>query len=210
MADLLCDNYSILFVVSCFGITLGVSDKSIEEVCCESGVNVDSFLAVVNTLLRQSDHTYKPSLEGVEVTDVLTYLRKSHTFYLTNRLPKIRVKLVEVLGDDKISMLILKYFDDYVADVKSHIEYEEITLFAYIDAQLSGKGEESKSLSVASHDNVSGALGEFKDVIIKYYKGDTGDVIGVIHDILSCAEDIKRHTYIEEKLLVQLISKLER
>lgn len=211
MATLICDNYSMLLVMSNFGIPLGVAEKSIEEVCNENRVDATSFLAVVNLLLRQGDASYKPSLEGVMASEVIKYLRNSHDFYINTRLPKIRTKLISALGDDTISKLIIKYFDDYFAEVKGHIRHEEDVLFAYVDRLSSGQSDGYSIGKFAdAHNNVHEPLTEFKDIIIKYYSGGNSDIIGVIHDILSCAHDIALHTMIEDRLLVPLIIEMER
>ena len=55
MCDLVCDKYFVLQVMSRFGIALGFGDKSIAEVCAASGVDTDTFLAVVNLLVEKAD-----------------------------------------------------------------------------------------------------------------------------------------------------------
>ena len=48
MSDLICDNYSLLQVMSRFGISLGFGDKSVKEVCQNNTVDYKTFLAVIN------------------------------------------------------------------------------------------------------------------------------------------------------------------
>ena len=48
MMNLISDNYSLLQVMSRFGIKVGFGDKSVEEVCNDNGVDCNTFLAVVN------------------------------------------------------------------------------------------------------------------------------------------------------------------
>lgn len=48
MCDLVCDRYPVLLIMSRFGIALGFGDKTIGEVCLDSGVDTATFLAVVN------------------------------------------------------------------------------------------------------------------------------------------------------------------
>ena len=48
MCDLVCDRYPVLLIMSRFGIALGFGDKTIGEVCFDSGVDTATFLAVVN------------------------------------------------------------------------------------------------------------------------------------------------------------------
>ena len=46
MSDLICDNHSLLMVMSRFGLSLGFGDKTVEAVCAAGGVDCDTFLAV--------------------------------------------------------------------------------------------------------------------------------------------------------------------
>ena len=41
MCDLVCDRYPVLLIMSRFGIALGFGDKTIGEVCLDSGVDTD-------------------------------------------------------------------------------------------------------------------------------------------------------------------------
>ena len=48
MIDLISDNYSLLQVMSRFGLSLGFGDKTVKEVCELNGVDCRTFLIVVN------------------------------------------------------------------------------------------------------------------------------------------------------------------
>ncbi len=210
MAQLICDNHTMLSIISRFGIPLGFAEKSIEEVCCENGIDSITFLAIVNLLLR--DGAYTPRVEGVSLIGVVEFLRRSHEYYLGTKLPKIRTKLIGVLGDDKISRLIIQYFDDYVMQIKEHLRYEEEELFPYIERLT--KGESTKGYCVElfcqKHDHIAEPLREFKDVIIKYYNAQNSEeVVSVIHSLLSYAYDLSKHNDVEDRLLVPLVRKEE-
>ena len=47
MCDLVCDRYPVLLVMSRFGIALGFGDKTIGEVCRDSGVDTGDRKSVV-------------------------------------------------------------------------------------------------------------------------------------------------------------------
>ena len=48
MISLIRDNYNVLQSLGCFGINLGFGDKTVNETCCDNGVDTYTFLAVVN------------------------------------------------------------------------------------------------------------------------------------------------------------------
>ena len=93
MCDLVCDSYPVLLVMSRFGIALGFGDKTIGEVCRDSGVDTGTFLTVVNTHIDGE----APDPGAVSVGALVGYLRNSHDYFLDFRLPGIRRKLIEAI-----------------------------------------------------------------------------------------------------------------
>lgn len=114
MCDLVCDRYPVLLIMSRFGIALGFGDKTIGEVCLDSGVDTATFLAVVN--MHADDKA--PDPETISVAALVSYLRNSHNYFLDFRLPAIRRKLIEAIdcSHNDVAFAILRFFDEYVAD----------------------------------------------------------------------------------------------
>ena len=135
MSDLICENYPMLLVLSRFGISLGFGDKTIGEVCEDSGVDTKTFLTIVNLLL--DDHTTAEQIDpSLSVEALVSYLQNSHSYFLDFRLPLIRRKLIEAIdcGHSDVSFAIMRYFDQYVAEVRKHMNYEETTVFYQLQA----------------------------------------------------------------------------
>ena len=132
MSDLVCGNYHILLIMSRFGIALGFGDRTVDEVCCQSGVDTATFLAVVNLLYDEGTTTV--DCRNVSLEAFLRYLHNSHDYFLQYRLPDIRRKLSEAVacGRDGIAEAIIRFFDDYAAEVHKHMMYEEETVFPYV------------------------------------------------------------------------------
>ena len=212
MSDLVCDNYPLLMVMSRFGIVLGFGDKSIGQVCDENGVHTDTFLAVVNLLLDEGDpEEYK---SDISVGALLGYLHNSHDYFLNFRLPAIRRNLLGVIdcGAKDIAIAILRFFDEYVAEVQKHMRYEERTVFPYVTALLNGvhPGEYSIAVFRKRHDQVEAKLTELKNILIKYYPATSSNELNsVLFDIFTCEQDLASHNYIEDYLFVPAIQELE-
>ncbi|MFI3278312.1 MAG: hemerythrin domain-containing protein [Rikenellaceae bacterium] len=212
MSDLICNNYSILQVMSRFDISLGVGDKSVDEVCRENGVDTATFLAIVNLLLHNNNRAYKVSLRGLVVEDLMKYLHNSHSYYLGFKLPSIRESLIKTLEKGDISSLLIRYFDEYVEKVKVHLRYEEDQVFPYVErlSEANKEGDFSIDLFCAIHDNIDEPLTEFRNLIIKYYTGSSSyEITTIICDLLDCASDLMIHNLVEDKLLVPLIKSME-
>ena len=106
------------------------------------------------------------------------------------------------------------YFDQYVAEVRKHMNYEETTVFPYVRSLVQGKSGNGKyhiGIFSKQHDQVESRLAELKNIIIKYYPATgSNELNSVLFDIFSCATDLASHNRIEDNLFVPLIAELER
>lgn len=211
MCDLVCDRYPVLLVMSRFGIALGFGDRTIGEVCRDHGVDVQTFLAVVHML---DDENALPDPAEISVAGLVAYLRNSHRYFLDFRLPAIRRKLLDAIDCSRsdVSFAILRFFDEYVAEVNKHMDYEERRVFPYVEALLAGRRPERYSIDVfrRHHDRIEAKLTELKRIIIRYYpSGSTNELNGVLFDIFACEKDLASHNAVEDRLFVPAIKRLE-
>lgn len=213
MSDLICNYYPMLLVMGRFNIDMGVGDESIEEVCSRNGVDTYTLLAVVNTLLAAKKEHTNIECAKLSLTQLTEYLHNSHAYFLDYRLPLIRRELVEALSgsDSAVSIVIVNYYDEYFAEVRKHMMYEENRLFPYIESILSGSTSDfSSEIYSKNHDKVEAKLAELKNIIIKYYPTkSTNELTNTLYDIFTCEQDLTSHTVIEDHLLVPAIKTLE-
>ena len=91
-------------------------------------------------------------------------------------------------------------------EVRIHMEYEEKTVFKYVNNLLSGKSSEDYKITTYSehHDLVSLKLKELKNIILKYCPEDanTNLLNDALYDIYRCEEELSSHCHIEDCLLV--------
>ncbi len=214
MSDLICDNYLTLLVMSRFGIDLGFGEDTIEQVCQKSGVDLMTFLAVVNLMVASDKSSVKIDYSQISLSAMVQYLHNSHSYFLEYRLPSIRSKLVEALDgrDDGVSVVIVNYYDEYTAEVNKHMMYEENTLFPYIRSIIGELESRQYSVDVYSkhHSKIESKLSELKGIIIKYYPTKTShELTSVLYDIYSSERDLATHTDLEDLLLVPAIEAYE-
>lgn len=211
LRNLVRDNSSLLMVMSRFGISSGFGEKSVEEVCGLHGVDVSTFLAVAN-LISGKDNDYK----RLSLPSLIGYLRRAHTYFLDYNLPTIRRRLLEALdcsGTDDVAFLILKFYDEYVTEVRRHMEYEDTVVFTYVDDLLQNRLDNSFSISVFSgkHNHIDIRLKELKDIVISYYPNKCNDMLNsVLFDIINCEQDLASHCNVEDMLFVPAVEELER
>lgn len=210
MCELVCDRYFVLQVMSRFGIALGFGDKSIAEVCTDNGVDTGTFLAVVNLVVEKGDPA--ALAEQVSVRALTDYLHNSHSYFLGFRLPSIRRKLIEAVDCSlsDVSFAIMRFFDEYVAEVHKHMDYEEKTVFPYVESLLAGEPTAySMDTFRRHHDQVESKLRELKNIIIKYYpSGGTNELNGVLFDIFTCERELASHNAVEDQIFIPAVERL--
>ena len=214
MSDLICENYPMVLVMSRFGIALGFGEKNIGEVCRMNGVDARTFLTVVNFLTEEVSAPLTNIDECISIEAIITYLHNAHAYFLDFRLPHIRRKLVDATSDcpQDVAFVIIKFYDEYVAEVQKHMRYEERTVFPYVTALLNGvhPGEYSIAVFRKRHDQVEAKLTELKNILIKYYPATSSNELNsVLFDIFTCEQDLASHNYIEDYLFVPAVQELE-
>ncbi|MBP3228424.1 MAG: helix-turn-helix transcriptional regulator [Bacteroidaceae bacterium] len=215
MCDILTEDYQLLLMLGRFGLPLGFGEKTVQEVCQEGGVDTDTFLAVANFNTGGADAA-QPFRDRLSVRTLIAYLENTHTYFLDFLLPQIRRKLLAAIdcgGESKVSFLILRFFDEYQAEVRRHMAYENDKTFPYVRALLEGRRQEGYSIEVYSrgHDAVERKLGELKNIIIKYYQGggDANQLLSALFDIFNCEADLHQHEQMEDHLFIPAVELLE-
>lgn len=212
MCDLICENYPMLLVMSRFGIALGFGEQTIGEVCLNSNVDVKTFLSVVNLTIDDNGQTEADT--SLSINSLISYLRNSHIYFLDFRLPAIREKLIQAIDGEHhdVAQVVIRYFDEYAAEVRRHMSYEDEIVFPYVAGLLNDEVQEyTIEMFSKQHDQVESRLSELKDIIIKYYPGtSTHELNSVLFDIFSCARDLAYHNAVEDKIFVPVIKELEK
>ena len=211
MRELIRSNSLLLMVLSRFNIPLGFGDKTVSEVCNQNGVDTATFLTVANFISERPT-----KIEDIDIAVLTGYLRRAHSYFLDFILPNIRRKLLSALdcsGGDDVAFVVLRFFDEYVREVRAHMEYENETVFGYIDALLGGSTTDGFSIHAfaAHHERMESKLMELKDILIRYCPTHNHDMLNsVLFDIINCEQDIASHCAVEDKLLVPNVIKLEK
>ena len=211
MRDLVRNNSALILVMGRFDISLGFGDKTVREVCRTHHVDEKTFLAVVNYVAGR-DYRF----EDVSLSSLIRYLKQSHEYFLDFNLPNIRRKLIEAVdcseGND-IAMLIIRFYDEYVQAVRKHMEYENETVFSYVEQLLQGHLKRNYTISefASKHAPIGDKLKELKDVIIRCYPEKNNYLLNAaLLEIISCEQDLTSHCQIEDKLFVPAVKLIEQ
>ena len=216
MSDLICGNYTLLQVMSRFDLSLGFGDQTVQEVCRANGVDCKTFLAVVN-FITEENNRMADEVQDLSIHALMNYLKQAHHYFLDFQLPTIRRKLIEAIDcsvQNEVAFLILKFFDAYVAEVRKHMDYEDMNVFTYVENLVAGNGESGFRISqfARRHDQIDAKLKELKNIIIKYYPAGGNDYLlnAVLFDIFSCEQDLASHCRVEDYLFVPAVLRLEK
>ncbi len=214
MISLIRDNYDLLQMLGSFGISLGFGDKTVKETCEDNHVDTYTFLAVVNfTINGYSD---AENDEQLSVPTLMHYLQASHAYYLDFQLPFIRRELEDSLNlDDSLGQLILRFYDAYAQEIRRHMQYEQKTLFPYVQSLIDGRPTADYSIETFSkhHGAADKKLRELKLLIIKYLPSDglhNNKLTATLHDIYDNEEWLHQHAMVEDHIFVPAIRRLEQ
>ena len=198
MCLLMAREHDAIRIISRFGLPFGVGEQTIDEVCAAHGVHTPTFLAVVNYKLHQTD----VAIEKVDIDTLHTYLKNAHTYFVDFMLPQLRHSLIEAIypndTDSKIPLLILKSFDEFVAEIRCHMERED--------------GGRWTQHHQTGEPHITDKLSEIKNLIIRYYPSDILDVkhtyalIAVMNDLYDSEQDFITHCAIEDDILLPALA----
>lgn len=193
MSELLSRDRRAMQIVSRFGIPMGVGDKTIDTVCKEHGIHTPTFLAIVNNA-NTDLHSLKT--EDIDLPTLQMYLKNAHTYFLEFLLPRLRRQLIEAINptdqSDQVAMLILRYFDEYVQEIRIHIQHED-------EGQLENHASDDQ--------HIAKKLQELVSLIIKYYPANSSYPFAnellttVLLGIYQTEEELQTHCAIEDEIL---------
>lgn len=214
MISLLRDNYDLLQALGSFGINLGFGDKTVRETCEDNDVDTYTFLAVVNYAMN--GYGEFDNDEQISVPTLLHYLQASHAYFLEFQLPYIRRELSESLDEnDSLGRLILKFYDEYAHEIRRHMQYEQKTLFPYVQQLIDGEPANDYNVETFSkhHGAADKKLRELKLLIIKYLPQDglhNNQLTATLHDIYENEVWLRQHAMVEDHIFVPAIRRLEQ
>ncbi len=162
-----------------------------------------------------------------ELKDVLSYLKMSHEFYLSKKLPEIEQQLTHVytkFSEYKLFRILHMFFQEYKTHLVEHIEREENTIFKYVDLLLSTncapseehrfyflQGSPSLNHFLANHSDTEQDLSAMRKVLKSEnnYK-QLHPISMLLNQLASLENHLNIHARIEDEVFVPKVLKLEK
>lgn len=217
LCDMISVDCDLLFILQRLNIKLGFGDATIEEVCHMNNMSIDLFLIIANVY---SFEKYVPNIDLLGAKDIpalIAYLRASHKHYSEKLFPHLHAQIHLLVKDfDKVNKKVInKFYDKYDAEVANHFAYEEEQVFPYIESLIGTGKERNTEYSIETfeenHSNIDEKLNDLKSIVIKYIPEELSCPVRyeVVYNIYKIERDLNKHSLIEDKLLIPLVSKLE-
>ncbi|MBQ6912212.1 MAG: hemerythrin domain-containing protein, partial [Bacteroidales bacterium] len=114
--------------------------------------------------------------------------------------------------EDRQQKVIWKFFLDYKEELAKHFAYEEGQVFPYVEAVL---GAQKSQFTIGeyeeNHSNVEEKLEDLKNLVMKYIprQCDRQAVYKVLFYIYTLEDDLAKHTFIEDDILVPMVGRME-
>ena len=200
----------LLNVMSRFGLSFGFGEKTVEQVCSDDDVHPDTFLAVCNLVCNRPYFFYKISLPSI-----IGYLRKAHEHFLDFLLPSIRRKLIDAISGaeaNDVALLLLKFYDEYVASVRRHMNHENDVVFPYVQCLLRNEVDPNFRITdyALNHESMTRKLNDIKDIFIRQFRvRDNRMLTSALLDIIDCGNELDLHSRIENDIFTPAVKALE-
>jgi len=227
MAEVIHLNYLLMAVINRFGIELGFGDDTVEVVCQKKGIETAFFLDIVNSYI---DENYFPKkhLAGFSSLQIINYLKKTHDYYLKEKIPLLETQIKKLVSSSKAEKSKLKLIEDFFSQYKkeliAHIKREDDVVYPYIlelEKFYSDK-EKNKPLPeflkqysihnfAHEHDNMEEKLYDLKNILIKYLPVHDDQLIlkSILTELFELEKDLYDHARIEDNVLIPKIAELE-
>lgn len=215
MADMIAANHNLILVFPRLGLRLGFGEKSVKEVCDSMGISSEVLLLICN-LYTFEDYTVDvTTLRSEDVQAVVAYLKRSHRYYVDERLPHIERHLHHVMSqvEDRYRTLLHQFFSDYCHQVNAHFESEEREVLPYLEKLLEGAvcSPSAAEQVELTHEGLRDTLSDLTQILYKYVPchNITEEFFEMVTCILQLSGDLDKHALVEEQVILPYIGYLE-
>ncbi|MBN2778099.1 MAG: hypothetical protein JXR36_10660 [Bacteroidales bacterium] len=216
--ELINENYSLLLCLQHFNIDFSVNNKTVQEICIENNIGVNTFIIIANLY-----NSFLPSENEIlkidDIKPILQFLKRSHSFYTEDKYPELKYYLEKLKNDSSLNEFILieQFFNEYFEEVMEHLKYEDEIAFPYFHSLIQDRMTyQKKSFSSKEyknhHTDIETKLADLKNLFLKHLKIESELNIKrkFLNTLFGLEFDLKIHSVIEEKILIPLIEIIEK
>lgn len=207
MSRLIEDTPDLLTVVGRMGIPLPFGEANVAEVCRRSGVDTHTFLLICSVYAHERFIPTQRMLRDVRLEDLLRYLRASHRYYVETSLVALKQDLQTLLqpAPEAKQNVIRRFFNDYSQHLAEHFDFEENTVFPFVEELIRDGARPGQTLGLdeEDHTSIDEKLSDLKSILMKYLpeECDPEALVPLLKGLSTLSDDLRHHTAIEENIL---------
>ena len=219
-ADMFSANNNLVLLLPRLGLSLGVGNKSVQEVCDGYGISPDFVLMLCNMYTFPGSEPDSDELRRIDMSMLVPYLRASHSYYINERMPHLERHLASVArqSDERCANAMVAFFEQYKSEMSEHFAYEEKVVYPYIESLRGSANADSADKQVRmkklsrTHIGMVDKISDLLQILYKYLPShaDTEELNELIFGLLQLSSDFERHAAVEERVLMPYIEMLEK
>ena len=109
----------------------------------------------------------------------------------------------------------MKLFDEYARSIRNHMQFEEKSLFPYVEQLIQGKASDQYDIHTFSrhHGQNELKLRELKSIIIKYLPSDSlhnNQLTATLYNLYNCERWLSSHAEVEDHIFIPAVHRHEK
>lgn len=200
---------TIITVFHRFGIELGLSDSTVESICKDKKLDMDFFLAIINTYLSPS-YFPKNKIGNFCASDIVNYLSQTNVFYEKYQIPNIErhfgllLKKTEA-GNSNLN-LMMKFFVEVKTELLQRIYDDSNNWFPQLLLQYSKIDSGNISLNSEieeESDPIEDKIDDLISMFVIHLKGNYDHNLcqAVLISLANFKKDITQNNRIRNRIL---------
>ena len=214
LAEAIFSDPSLIPVINRFGVCLGVGDASVSEVCQSHGIDMEFFLAVVNTFLNEN---YFPATSSgaFPVKKVVEYLSLTDRYYADVQLPNVErhfVSLLQCSPNDNNLPMLRQFFNEMKRELLSCVAYDKDQARPAVMSLIEGKDPAALRPDTfrLQRGSVVEKVDDLATFFVRHLRGEYNRnlCVAVVSAVFLLARDMRQNNRIRERILVPAVERL--
>lgn len=201
---------TIVTVFYRFGIELGLSDNSVAGICAAKHIDIDFFLAILNTYLSPSYYP-ETNIGNFSASDIVNYLSQTNVFYENYQIPNIErhfgLLLKKSESENNNLALMMKFFVEVKHELLQRIHHDKETWFP----QLLSRYQANPNVDffpatdkVDESDTIEDKIDDLINMFVIHLKGNYDHNLcqAVLISLVNFKKDITQNNRIRNRILL--------
>lgn len=212
LSDIIISQPNIIPLINRFGILLGTSDKSIEQVCSDYNLDSNFIVTILNTYIND-DFFPENDLKIFNAKIIINYISKTYTYYNQYMIPNIERHfnlLIAHSGENNNLHLIKHFFEEIKNDIIKCIEHDNKQWFPLIYKLETNEHTIYHKIQPYNTLSIEEKIKDLKSMLIIHLKGyyDINLCYAVISSIVFFEKDLQQNNRIRNRILSLIYQEL--